>query len=317
VTRVIVGSQALGRLPFRRRPVAEPGTTLVFQLASGDIVAPSHPYTTGDVWWRRAKTAYIVDARSHGESFACTTPCAGDAVHFNASVGYAWSVWNAAAVVREQVDDAAAQCQGYLTQRMRQITRRFRAEQSADAERAVQIELGSGPIDLDRGLRIAGCTAALGLDADQAQLSKAIAMTPLQHHLDKLGQDAELARHKERADFFAGLLSAGTASMAGNILAQDPTRAAEAADFMASVSRQDQDLAIKAMRAIMEGGQVRIGELDGAVAAVVDRFTALVSQAGENLAPAARPASPPDRELPAATSPTSEERAPDAGGDKS
>jgi len=328
VTRVIVGSQSLGRLPFRRRPVAEPGTTLVFQLASGEIVAPSHPYTTGDVWWRRAQKVYIVDARSHAEAFRCTTPCAGDAVHFDASVSFAWSVWQAAAVVREQVDDAAAQCSGYLTQRMRQITRRFAAEQSAEAEQAVQLELGAGPINLDRGLRITGFTVALALDAEQAQLAKTITMAPLQHRIDKakkksslkidkMGQKAELARHKERAHFYTELLSAGPASMAANMLAQDPTRAAEAANFMVALAQQDQDLAIRAMKVLVESDQIRIGEIDPAVAAVVERFTALVSEAGGKLASGALPAPAPDRQLPSATAPTGEEPAPEAGRDQS
>jgi hypothetical protein len=305
--------------------VAEPGTALVFQLASGQIVAPSHPFTTGDLWWRRVRTVYTVDMCTHTETFHCTTPCAGDAIHFDASVTLTWSVHDPATVVRERVDDAAAQCSAYLTQHMRQTTRKYDAQHSAAAERAVQLGLGAGPIDLDRGVRISAVTVELALDPEQAQLTKALAMAPLQHRLDKakkksslkigrMEQDDELVRHRERAVFYTELLSAGPGSMAGNILAQDPDRAVDAAQFMVTLARQDQDLAIQAMKVVLETDQVRLGEIEPAVTAVVNRFTALISQASANLSSDSLTAPNSAPQLPSSAGVTSEER-PEGGSD--
>jgi hypothetical protein len=58
------------------------------------------------------------------------------------------------------------------------------------------------------------------------------------------------------------------------------------------------------------GGPDPEGEIDPAVAAVVDRFTALLSQAGGKLTSGALTAPPSDRQLSSATPSTGEEQAP-------
>jgi hypothetical protein len=68
------------------------------------------------------------------------------------------------------------------------------------------------------------------------------------------------------------------------MLAQDSDKIAEAAEFMVSVERQDRDLAIRAMKVLVDSDQLRIGELDPSVAAVVKRFTALISDVADRIA---------------------------------
>lgn len=288
MSRPILSRQELRRLPFQRRPVAEPGTRLVFQMSSGELVAPIYPYTMGDVWWRGPRAAYVVDTRPHAVSFQCQLPCDGDALHFDAAIGFAWSVHDPVVVVRELVADAVGDCRGYLIQRMRGISRRFSALDSEAAELAILRELGEVPVDLDRGLRISGLGVELRLDPEQAPIARDLEIVSLrqklaeaerrgQARIDQIGQEADLGLHQERADFFARILAGGGASMAGNVLAQDASKAAEAANLMMSIYRQDQDVAIQAMKVVLDSDQVRIGELDDAVAAAVSRFKALLS----------------------------------------
>ena len=100
VTRV-----ELGRLPFKRRPIAEPGTRLVFQLANGALVCPDHPYTSGETWFRGPKAAYVVDTGMHDASFETELPSASPAVYFTATISYQWQVHDPARVVRDGVTE--------------------------------------------------------------------------------------------------------------------------------------------------------------------------------------------------------------------
>ncbi|MEU5674108.1 hypothetical protein ABZ749_27920 [Micromonospora sp. NPDC047753] len=295
----MLSKQELRRLPFQRRPVADPGTRLVFQMPSGELLAPDPPFTTGDVWWRGPRAVYVVDIRPHNSSFQCTLPSEGDALHFDASIAFAWTVHKPVTVVREMVEDPPGGCRGHLIQRMRGISRRYSALNSAAAERAISLELGQDSIDLEEiGLRITNFTVELRLDPAQAPIAKDLEIAALRQRLaeqeergkaaiNRIAQTSDLQLHEIRARFYAELLSGGGASMAGNLLAQDPTKAAEAADFMVGLWQRDQEVAMRAMKVVLESDQLRLGEIDGAVSAAVESFTALVSQAGNKLAPGA------------------------------
>lgn len=291
----LLNKKELRRLPFQRRPVAEPGTRLVFQMSSGQLVSPDHPFTSGDVWWRGPRTVYVVDSRPHSASFECTLPCAGDALHFDASITYTWTAYAPVTVVREKVENPPADCRGHLIQRMRKVSRQYPALNIAAAERAVSLDT-DGSIDLDeRGLRITNVTVELRLDPAQAPIAKDLEIASLRQRLaeeeergkaaiSRIAQESDLKLHEVRTKFYTDILSSGPASMAGNLLAQDPTKAAEAADFMLGLWQRDQEVALKAMKVILDSDQLRAGEIDGAVSAAVDSFTALVTQAGNKLA---------------------------------
>jgi hypothetical protein len=104
--------------------------------------------------------------------------------------------------------------------------------------------------------------------------------------LDEITQAAELERRKERIAFFSRQFVGAGASIAGVMLAEDSSKVADAANFMVSLEQQNQDLAIRAMKVILEGDHLRIGELDPAIAAVVERFTSLVSEMSGRFTPA-------------------------------
>lgn len=295
MTNPVLSRQALRRLPFQRRPVADPGTTLVFQRANGQLVAPAHPYTTGDIWWRAPRAMFVVDTSPHAESFTCDLPCGGDALYFQAEVSFTWSVHRPEIVVDNNISDAAADCQGHLIAAMRAVTRKFRPHASEQAETAVNAELFQVPADLLSGLRITGVSVALRLDPDQLDLARKLQIAALEQQLaetrvrgqaeiDKINQDAELERRQERAEYYSTVFAQGSLGIAGSMLAQDPSKVAGAAEFMVSVEQQDRDLAIRAMKVLVDSDQLRIGELDPAVQAVVKRFTALVTEVGDRVA---------------------------------
>ncbi|MEQ4302616.1 hypothetical protein ABNF97_14655 [Plantactinospora sp. B6F1] len=287
----VLERKELRRLPFQRRPIAEPGTRLVFQMSSGQLVAPAHPYTTGDVWWRGPRAVYVIYTSPQPAYFTCTLPCAGDTLFFDAAVRFSFAVSDPVSVVREQVSDPIADCRRYLMDPLRAVTRKFTAMQPEAAERAIRSMLAEAPTDLANGLRITDLRVELTINAEQGQLAKDLEIQTLRQQLamrtetdrivlTKLNQDAELARHQERAAFHERLLSGGGAALAGSIVAQDPTKATEAAKFMMSLYDQDQKLAVEALKVIMDGDQIRLGEMDSAVQAVVERFKGMISQGG-------------------------------------
>ena len=289
MTNPITRRQELSRLPLQRRPVADPGTTLVFITRRGELVGAEHAFTTGEVWWRGYRAVYTVDTRPHGESFTCRLPAKGDALYFDATVTYNWLVQDATTVVRDQVTDAAGSCREYLIKEMRRICRRvdpINGDPVEQAERLIDIELGQTGIRLANGLSIGSLHAALNLDPDQAGIAKDLLIGTLVHQreemtarsnsgVEDIRQSGDLRRKRERIEFYEELVGN---KMLANVLAEDPGKATEIVQLTFSMEQQKRDKAIQAMQVIIDGGHLQIGDLDPAITAVVSQFTSLVSQ---------------------------------------
>jgi hypothetical protein len=285
----ILHRQEFSRLPMQRRPVADPGTTLVFLTRRGELIGAEHALTMGEVWWRAPRAVFTVDTKPHGASFTCRLPAKGDALQFDASVTYSWLVHDATTVVRDQVTDAAGSCREYLIKEMRRITRRvdpINGDPAEQAERVIHAELGQTTIRLANGLCIVSLHAALNLDPEQAVIAKDLMIGTLRQQRDEMAarghdgiedirQTGDLRRRRERIEFYAELVGD---KMLANVLAEDPTKAAETVQLMFSMEQQKRDKAIQAMHVIIEGGHLQIGDLDPAITAVVTQFTSLISQ---------------------------------------
>ena len=158
----ILNTVELNRLPFTRRPIAQPGTVLVFQMPDNQLVAPEPPYTTGETWWRGPTTAYVVDNRPHHAVFACRLPARGGARFFAATVRFTWRVHQPIEVVRERVQDPAAECETYLTANLPAITRTHGYGAPAVAEEDIARRIGRQLLPLPgRGVGIVAVHAHL------------------------------------------------------------------------------------------------------------------------------------------------------------
>jgi hypothetical protein len=291
----ILGRQDFSRLPLQRRPVADPGTTLVFVTRRGELVGPQHSYTMGEVWWRGPRAVYTVDTKPHGQSFTCRLPAKGDALYFDASVTYTWLVHDAMTVVRDQVTDAPASCQDYLVKEMRRHCRRVNpigGDPAEQAERVIDGALGQTRIPLANGLSIVSLHAALSLDPEQALIAKDLMIGTLRQQRDEavarghdgiedIKQTGDLRRKRERIVFYEELVGS---KLLANVLAEDPSKATETVQLIFSMEQQQRDKAIQAMQVIIEGGHLQIGDLDPAIAAVVSQFTSLVAQVNTTVA---------------------------------
>ena len=283
----LVSRMELGSLPFRRRPVAEPGTTLVFHMADGQLVEPTYPYTTGDTWWRGPKAAYVVDITPHVGGFECELPSSAGAVYFSATVAYSWSVHDAARVVQEQVGDPDSECRGYLKRRLPSVTSRFPPDRTMEARQGVQIELGREPIELERGIRIRDLDVQLRMDREQAELAKDLEIGKLRQELtmrdakDKneiagIDQSFELLRQRERESHYTTVVAGGKEQMMAVVMAQDPSKAPEILSTMIGLSERQEQRTLEAIKVLIDGGEIRLGELDGAVRAAVERISGIL-----------------------------------------
>jgi hypothetical protein len=261
----ITGPTRLRRWPFQRRPVVQPGSTHVFQRSSGGLVSAGTGMTASDVTLRGLQQLYEVDIRAHGASFDCTLPSRNTALLFNVTTTYSWRVDDPLRVVHEKVFDAPATCKVHLMGLMRRICRRFDEHQ----EELVEIELNDAlinPIPLtDSGLVITAVTIDVRSDRDVLDLGR-----------ERYTQAGALELHKLRVSFFGDIVASG--SLVANILAQDPHKAEEAALFVDRQLQADRQVAIDAMKILVEGDAIRYGEIDDAVVAVVERFRAIVTQ---------------------------------------
>ncbi|MBA2695200.1 MAG: hypothetical protein H0U62_05000 [Actinobacteria bacterium] len=306
----LVSRMELCRLPFQRRPVAEPGTTLVFHMANGQLVEPSYPYTTGETWWRGPKAAYVVDVTPHAAQFECQLPSSAGAVYFSATVSYSWNVHDAARVVREQVADPAAECRAHLSRWLPTVTSRFSPDRPAEAGTCIRVELGRASIDLERGIRIQDLDAQLRMDPDQALLAKEWEIGKLRQEIAKrdaggkgevaaIEQRTELHLQSEREQHYSTAVTGGRERVMAVVMAQDPAKAPEILNTMIGLSEREEQRTLEAIKVLIDGGEIRLGELDGAVQAAVERISGIlgkpVAQVGSG------PATDQEKVLPSAS----------------
>jgi hypothetical protein len=283
----ILDKLELRRLPFQRRPIAQPGTTLVFQMADGQVVAPTHPYTTGETWWKGPKWAYVVDLRSYAASFTAEVPSAAAAVYFTATVTYTWSVHDAAALVTTGVIDPEVGCRAYLDRQLPPVTTQHTPLEVTRAERDLKDRLARHPIDLPSGIRIQGLHIQLRMDADQAALAKEQEIGKLRQELaerDARGEGRIKAIHQEtdlelenvRGRVYLDAVQGGRATMMALVIAQNPDKAPQILDTMIGLSEREEQRTLEAIKILIDGGEIRLGELDGAVSAAVGRISAIL-----------------------------------------
>ncbi|WP_328475433.1 hypothetical protein OHA21_19170 [Actinoplanes sp. NBC_00393] len=269
----ILTTMELKRMPFARRPIAMPGTILVFQMPDNQLVAPQPPYTTGETWWKGPKLAYVVDNRPHGGVFDCKLPAQGDSLFFEATVRFIWRVTDPVQVVHEQVEDPEAECRTYLEQNLPMITRRHRYNRPDEAEADVVNRIGRRLLPLQgRGI---------GIEAAHAQLLMPEAKRATFEELHSAEDDHELAMLKARhADELEALkrkrmhevVQGGPEALYAFVLKEDPGRGMEIVTQMQAMADRDKQRAIEAIKVLIDGEEIRLGELDGAVAAAVEGF---------------------------------------------
>jgi hypothetical protein len=259
----ILETTTLKRWPMARRPVAQPGTALVFQHANGTLSQPDAAVTASEVSLRGHRLVYTVDKRTHGSTFEQEFPSLRGAFRFKVSVTFAWQVENPVLVVQENVRNAPGTCELALAQRIQPVCRAIDVLDEVNAEAAIAQRLPT-PIRIPNlGLIVTSIHVTVSSDAGAQGVDRQEWMQSKQFNL-----------HEARVGFFDRMTRTGTA--AARILASDPSKALEAERFLDEQLARDRQTAIDAMEVLLKSDQFRIGEFDDAVLAVVERFRSIL-----------------------------------------
>jgi hypothetical protein len=273
-----------------RRQMLDPGTMLVFQLPDNRLEAPPQGFSITDMLKKRPKFAFTVDVRAHTATFDCQLPAKGDAVYFSATVNYSWMVADPARVVSQQVSNPEGDCYAYLSQVLPQITRRHEFEQPAAAEEDLHRTRAGRSLELpQRGLRILDVYMHLRISDEQrdkvAQLSaigveQRLAVKRVENEADlaDLAQAKEIERQEKRRHTLEALIAGGTDRLYAFVIQQDPTKGLEVISRMDAMEEQKRQYALEQMKVLIDGGQVRLGDLDDAVADAVANFRSILGK---------------------------------------
>ncbi len=274
-TNPILGREELRRFPFPKRPVAQPGTALVFQTSNGGLVAPAYPAVSGDVTLGRFRVAYTVDVTPHKASFSYQAPSRDAALKFNVKVSYSWQVTAPVTVVRQRIDSPTVHCEQYLNQDMRLLCRDIDIDDDAAAEAAIRRAFPPDrkiPLP-DVGVTISGIFAEVYADDLVVQGGRT-------RHSQKL----DMEQRETRTRFFDELVR--TNDGAAVMLADDPSKTAEAYAYIDSQLRSNRQATLDAMKVVLDGGYLQPGDLDPAVRAIVQSVAGMLERRPTESTPA-------------------------------
>lgn len=151
---------------LRSRPVPGADTATVLLDKRGQLRRLDRPLTAGEVAWDTPRAIYHVDTTVHTTTFDLRPPSAEEAFSFIARVVAQWRIIDARTAVHVNLTDPEVVVTSGVEQRLRDISRRFSIEDSADAERAAHALFSRMPMPLDHGVGLVSCTVTVSLDAN-------------------------------------------------------------------------------------------------------------------------------------------------------
>jgi hypothetical protein len=232
----IVQQLLLNRADLRRiNPVSSGHTAIVYLNKRGAYVVGAGRLTMGEIWWNTPKEIYAVDVAPHSDSFVVGLPSAEEAFSFAATVRVTWRVCDPVAAVRGKLDDPNVAVRQYVEERLREQTRSFDVENSAAAERHINLQYGDRTVPVSDAVEITRCSVVLTLDESTSEHIRNRTMvvrereklrhdketeahahevklqqTMNEQELQRLTEKHDLALKKQRMEFYADAISTGS-----------------------------------------------------------------------------------------------------------
>ncbi len=256
---------------FKPREAPGPGLALVLHREGRPLVTMRQPedrLTLGEAMWSNFLKVYKVDTSEHTLELQCSLPANTDAFDFLATIHLTCAVTDPTHVVERGVRDVRVVLEPKLMDVMRRVSRRFRVEDSADAEHEIanQLRQTAEAADFCRGFGIQGVTVKLELEAEarnhvrelkagarrhteeMKRLRQAKERMKLQNEIDQLKAQLDIARSEQ----FLHLIEKGDWSMLALYLAQNPERVSEVIKFMLSQQHLMLDKQIEALKFFLD-----------------------------------------------------------------
>lgn len=216
-------------------PVSSGHTAIVYLNKRGEYVVGAGRLTMGEIMWNTPKAIYEVDIAPVEDSFVVDLPSTEEAFSFSARVHVTWRIHDPVSAVRGKLENPNGMVRMHVEKRLREHTRGFNVENSAAAERHINLEYGDRVIPLSDAVEILRCSVVLTLDestgvhirnrtlvqrewetlrqgteteAHTHVLKRQQAMN--QQELERLTVQHELALKGQRMEFYADALRTGS-----------------------------------------------------------------------------------------------------------
>ncbi len=220
-------------------------------------------------------------------SFAMQLPAAGGAAFFQTEVDVTWEVVDPYLVARNQVRDVADLIEPELKDRLRDVSRRFRITEAAQAYDAIRERMRSGawePLGRDIGLET---RVYVRVDLNAKAIGRA----------ETTEDDAfEATRVARRMGTFRELIEAGDYAQVAYMMASSPDDATTILQMLKEERRADRREGLDFVRHMIDQGMVEPHHVSEQVRAVIDyvsqtsdRFLGIESKRAGRPRPGGRP----------------------------
>lgn len=254
---------------FASRPAVEPGVALVLFREDGETLTLMEGYhlTAGQVAWGRFKGYYKVDIGLHSFSLQANLPCNKDAFNFRADIQVTFQVFNPTEIVKNQIHDSQSYLQPELINLMRNISRKYTAAQSEEAEQEI-IQAYGGGVKLG-GFQITRVIADLELDSSSREhLRKLDEITRTRveetaaHELHKQRDQFDIERKQIKMDFYGPLIQRGQWEMLGLHLAEHPDDVATIAQMLTQQRQLEYENQLKMLKVMLDNDVIEGFQLE-------------------------------------------------------
>lgn len=258
---LIIGKESPRLRLFHPRPVPEPGTALVLYREGQPLITlwPGDRLTSGEVAWGNYRSIYKVDITEHSFSFNCTLPCRGEAFEFHAQVNVTYSVENPSLVVERNITDARAVLEPLIINTMRNISRRYEVEQSAEAEKAIIESVREESKKYGTGLKLVRFVVELSLEEDARkhrrqvrQIKRAKEIERAQAELERQRIMLEKERTQMKMDFYGPLIREGQWQLLALYLANHPDDVATIEQIIRQHRQAEIENQLRALKIMLE-----------------------------------------------------------------
>ncbi|WP_448337227.1 SPFH domain-containing protein [Chloroflexus aurantiacus] len=244
---------------FARRPVIDPGIAIVLFKDNGEMftVMQGERLTAGDIAWGRYRGFYKVDIALHSFRFQDDLPCDQDAFNFKAEVQVTYQVKDPQEIVKNQITDIRSVIEPEIVQKMRRISRKYRAEQSQDAEYEINDLFRSGLYI--QGISVNRIIANLELEAASRNHLRTIQNIRNQKIQESIAHDLEIMRSRNefeikklKMEFYEPLIREGQWNLLALHLAQRPEDVATIVNMITQQQQIDLENQLKMLKVMLE-----------------------------------------------------------------
>lgn len=267
---------------LQKRPIPEPGIALVF---SGEgqplltLMQGQMGITRGEMVWGKYNLLYKVDLNEHPLSFQFKLPCATDAFDFQAELKFICSVQQPEKIVSRGITDVQLFLEPIMAEVMRDISRKYQVEKSADAEHDISVRVKKAIYA--EGFQVYRFVLTLSLEQEirerirekkriedkteietkkinsQKKIEQEAQSLEMQRQLFemeriKMQEQFELERTKMKLEFYTPLLQAGNWQMLALQLAQNPQDAAFIAQEINKQKQIDRENQMRMLKMLLE-----------------------------------------------------------------